>query len=196
MKVEINVELWVKGKRLSCPSRFLHELAYIKLHIRAYGTDLSREDAGDRGGATTYTSFPSKIVSNVAACTSVQRSKGDSFSSRSAESLPRATKSAKRTFERVVFWVDEGITSGLLVGSDGPGIGGRDAAGAVRILAAIAAPRRKKERPRPRPRPRPLPRPRGWGMLVCIINGDNVEWRANDAGMRRIRGMECPRRRW
>ena len=68
--VEINAESWVKGKRWSCPSPFLREPAYIKLHIRVYGTNLSRdivEDGGDRGGATTYTSFPSKIVSNVAA---------------------------------------------------------------------------------------------------------------------------------
>lgn len=65
-----------------------------------------KRDAGDGGWARTYTSFPSKMVSNVAACTSVQRSKGGSFSTRSAESLPRVTKSAKRTFERFVFSVD------------------------------------------------------------------------------------------
>jgi hypothetical protein len=141
-----------------------------KLRIRACDTNLSRDMKGDGGEgwkATAYTSFPSKMVSNVAACTSVQRSKGRSFSSRSAESLPRATKSAKRTFERAVFWVDEGIISGLFVGLDGPSTGEEGVTGAVRALAAIAAPRRKNERPRPRPRP--LPRPRGLGGWFAFL---------------------------
>src|SRR5258706_7709486 len=157
-----------------------------------------KQDAGDRGGARTYTSFPSKIVSNVAACTSVQRSKGGSFSTRSAESLHRATKSAKRTFERFVFWVDSGIISGLFVGLDGSKTGGKGVAGAVRVLAAVVAPRRKygRLRLRPRPRPRLLPRSRGLGGLFCITNGNNVKWRANDAGGRRGLGIVCLIRMW
>ena len=88
-KGEIDIES-VKGKRWSCPSPFLHELAYDTLRIRACGANLSRDmkqDAGDSDWATTYPSFPSKIVSNVVAYAAVQRSKRGSFSTRSAESV-------------------------------------------------------------------------------------------------------------
>lgn len=88
------------------------------------------------------------------------------------------------------------MISGLFVGLDGPETGGRGVAGGARVLAAVVAPRRKNGRPRPRPRPRLLPRPTGLGGLFCIVNGDNVEWRANDAGMKRVWEMECLRRMW
>jgi len=69
-----------------------------------------------------------------------------------------------------VFWVDEGIISGSLVGLDELGTGEERVTGAVRVLAAVDAPRRKNERPRPRPRPRPG----GFGVGVCIPNGSDV----------------------
>lgn len=110
----------IDGKQWARPSPLLHRLAY---KTRASGANLSRymkQDAGDRGRPTTYTSFPSESVSNVAASTSVQKPKGGNFSTRPAESLPSAPKSAKRIFESVVFWVDSEIISGLFVGLDEP----------------------------------------------------------------------------
>lgn len=86
-----------------------------------------KQGAGDRGGATTYISFPSKIVPNVAACTSVQRLKGGSFSTRSVESVPHAIKSLQNGhLQESCLWVDSGIISGLFVGLDGPGTGGKE----------------------------------------------------------------------
>src|SRR5258708_21746183 len=106
---EIDVEWSVKGKRGSCPSPFSRELGYIKLGVRACATNMSGDMWKNRGKVFPYTSFPATIVSKVAACTSVQRSKGLSFASRSDERLPRATKSAKRTFERAAFPGDAGV---------------------------------------------------------------------------------------
>lgn len=172
----IDAELLVTGKRGSCPSPFLRELGYIKLLVRAYYVNLSGymkegvDGQRDRGKVTAYTSPPSKMVSKVAACTSVQRSKGRSFSNRSAESLPRATKSAKRTSESAVFSVDEGFISGPLVGVDEPSIGEEDVVVAGRVLAAIAAPRRKDGRPRPLA----VCRLGGFGDVVCINSEGNI----------------------
>ncbi len=59
------------------PVPFLHELSYEKVAYKSVWCQLEqRYEAGcgrQKGWATTYASFPSKLVSIVAVCTSAQR---------------------------------------------------------------------------------------------------------------------------
>lgn len=56
--------------------------------------------------------------------------------------------------------------------------------------------RDEKMRDLDRDRDRDSASPKGVGGLVSIVDVDSVEWRANDAGMRRVWEMERLRRMW